>query len=235
MKPRSDWLEALPRGRLLAEISLWSADLGRLEGEIERVDAGADLYHVDVTDGHFSPALLMFPDLVAVARKTSAKPIHVHLMATDDILLDQISQFADAGADLISVHAENGNIDEALGHIASLGLVGGLVLQLMTPVAAVERYLPDIGMLTLLGTAIGVKGQGLDPLAEARLGEARAMLTRSAPGNRVLLSADGGIRDHTVPGLYRAGADTVVMGSLAFNEPDFNGRIAWLHAQRREG
>jgi ribulose-phosphate 3-epimerase len=218
-------LDALPRDRLLAEFSLWSADLARLAEEIARVDPWVDLYHVDVADGHFSPALLFFPDLVEAVRKRTARPLHVHLMVSDAILLSQVEQFADAGADLISLHAENAKAAEALDLIGARGLRAGLVLQLHTPVAAAAAHRDRLAMLTLLGTRIGVKGQGLDPGAEARLREARALI-----GPDRLLAADGGIREHTVPGLRAAGADTVVMGSLAFNVPDLPGRIAWVRS-----
>ena len=234
MRPEANWLDALPTDRLLAEMSLWSADLGSLAAEIRRVDALTDIYHIDVADGHFSPALLFFPDLVAISRKTSAKPLHVHLMVADDILLDQIRQFAEAGADLISIHAENGNISEALDLIDELGLVSGIVLQLQTAVKDVEPHLDRIGMLTLLGTRIGVKGQGLDEQACPRLQEAQAMIAAPPSTNRVVLAADGGIREHTVPSLRRAGAETVVMGSLAFNAEDFEKRMAWIRAQPQE-
>ncbi|WP_210530423.1 ribulose-phosphate 3-epimerase [Rubellimicrobium arenae] len=220
-----DRLEALPRGRLLAEFSLWSADLVRLADEIARVDEFVDLYHIDVADGHFSPALLYFPDLVAAVRRRTGKPLHVHLMVADVILLGQVEQFADAGADLISVHAENGNATAALDLIERRGLASGLVLQLHSPVTAAASHLDRLDMLTLLGTRIGIKGQGLDPAAEPRLREARALI--GAANRPILLAADGGIREGTVPGLRAAGADTVVMGSLAFNDPDLSARIAW--------
>src|SRR4029077_490895 len=92
-RPPADWLAALPRNRLLAEMSLWSADLGRLGDDIARVEAATDIFHIDVADGHFSPALLFFPDLVAVARRATAKPLHVHLMVADAILQGQVEQF----------------------------------------------------------------------------------------------------------------------------------------------
>ncbi|MBY5904193.1 ribulose-phosphate 3-epimerase [Rhizobium leguminosarum] len=231
MRPAANWIDSLPTDRLMAEMSLWSADLGRLEDEIKRVDALTDIYHIDVADGHFSPALLFFPDLVALCRKHTSKPLHVHLMATDDILEDQIRQFAEAGADLISIHAENADIDGGLKLIGDLGLVSGIVLQLQTAVADVGRYLDRIGMLTLLGTRIGVKGQGLDEQAEPRLREAADLIANKKSSNRVVLAADGGIREHTVPGLRLAGAETIVMGSLAFNAKDFNERMDWVHAQ----
>ena len=227
MTPASDWFETLPKHRLMAEYSLWSADLLNIGPDMDRVDKHVDLYHVDVADGHFSPALLYFPDLVAACRKRSAKPFHVHLMVADGILLDQIDQFAEAGADLISVHAENANAGAALERIAGHGRRAGIVLQLHSKVEAARPWLGQIAMLTLLGTRIGVKGQGLDPEAEARLRAARALI--GARG--IVLAADGGIREHTVPGLAAHGAQTIVMGSLAFGAADLAARMAWVHAQ----
>ena len=225
MTPAAGWPDALPH-RLLAEFSLWSADLLDLGGALARTAPYADLYHVDVTDGHFAPALLFFPDLVAAIRRRTAVPIHVHLMVADAVLLSQVEHFAEAGADLISVHAENGNAAEALDLVARRGLVPGLVLKLETPVAAAEPHRDRIRFLTLLGTAIGVKGQGLAPEAEGRLREARALA--AGAGRRIVVAADGGIREDTVPGLRRAGAETVVLGSLAFGAADLGARMAWV-------
>lgn len=229
MKPAAGWFEALPKDRLLAEFSLWSADLARVADDIARVDEHVDIYHVDVADGHFSPALLYFPDLLAAVRKLTKKPLHVHLMVDDRILLAQIEQFAEAGADLISIHAENDNVGAGLDLIHSLGLPAGVVLQLGTPVEAAEDLLPRISLLTLLGTRIGVKGQGLDPEAPGRIAAARRLV--AASGFPVRVAADGGIREHTVPQLRAHGAETIVMGSLAFGAPDLAARIGWVHAQ----
>jgi ribulose-phosphate 3-epimerase len=223
-------IDGLPRDRLLAEFSLWSAKLGRLEEDIARVDRHVDIYHADVSDGHFSPALLMFPDQLAQVRKAMSKPLHVHLMVSDAILIEQVKQFAEAGADVISVHAEHDHAEEALALIASLGCKGGVVLKLETPVAEARRFLPHLSMLTLLGTKIGIKGVGLDDSACDRLREAKAMIRDAQPSRRIILAADGGIREHTVPHLRAAGAETIVMGSLAFNAPDLGERIKWVHA-----
>ncbi len=227
-----DWLNALPTDRLMAEMSLWSADLCRVADDVARIDPHTDIYHLDVADGHFSPALLLFPDLVAAVRALTSKPLHVHLMVNDDILLDQIGQFADAGADLISIHLENERIDDGLALIETRGIAAGLVSQLHTPVAAFAPYLDHISMLTLLGTRIGVKGQGLDPSACDRLREARALIAGRKGGRRIVLAADGGIREHTVPLLRAAGAETIVMGSLAFGAENLAARMAWVHEQK---
>ena len=225
-KPDSTWFDMLPKNRLMAEFSMWSADLVRIADDLARTSSHADLLHIDVADGHFAPALLFFPDLVARIRAASAIPIHVHLMIADVILIDQIDQFAEAGASLISVHAENGNASAGLDRIAGHGLKAGMVLKIDTPVIAASLHLTRLDMLTLLGTAIGVKGQSLNERAPARLKEAQALIKET--GRRIVLAADGGIRDNTVPVLREAGAETVVMGSLAFGAPDLGARIAWV-------
>lgn len=131
-------IDDLPRDRLIAEFSLWSADLLRLDVELARIAPHADLLHIDVADGHFAPALLFFPDLVAAIRKASAVPIHVHLMIADRELLAQIDQFADAGADLISIHVENASVaNKALDLLAARGVAAGMVLKVDTAVETV--------------------------------------------------------------------------------------------------
>jgi ribulose-phosphate 3-epimerase len=237
MRPNAGWFDELPRDRLLAEVSLWSADLLSIGADIDRIDSLTDIYHLDVSDGHFSPALLIFPDLVAAIRKRSARPLHVHLMATDDILSYQIDQFADAGADLISVHAENRDLGVALDLIERRGLLSGVVLQLDTPVDAIREFAGRTKLITLLGTRIGVKGQGLDQAATRRLLAARSYLSNAGLTNQTLLAADGGIREHTVSDLWNAGAQTVVLGSLAFGAPDIGARMSWIrgHVVGRTG
>ncbi len=136
-KPAADWIARLPRDRLIAEYSMWSADLVRLADDLDRIAPFADILHIDVADGHFAPALLFFPDLVARMRDISAVPIHVHLMVADAVLPEQIAQFADAGADLISLHVENAAVaDAALDLLALRGVAAGMVLRVETPVAA---------------------------------------------------------------------------------------------------
>lgn len=225
-RPASDWLDRLPRDRLLGEFSLWSADLLNLDRDLARIEPHAAMLHIDVADGVFAPALLFFPDLIAAVRRRTDVPIHVHLMMDDAVLLPQIDQFAEAGADLISLHAENGNAAEGLDRIAAHGLKSGMVLRIETPVAQAAHWLPRLDALTLLGTAIGVKGQGLDPAAGDRLRGAKALIA----GRPVLLCADGGIREGTVPLLRQSGAETVVLGSLAFGASDLAVRMEWLRS-----
>lgn len=223
------WIDDLPRDRLIAEFSVWSADLVRLGDDLGRVDPYVDILHIDVADGHFAPAMLFFPDLVAAVRRISSRPIHVHLMVDDGIILSQIDQFADAGADLISIHVENASVAEAgLDLLDRLGIAAGMVLKVDTPVERIKRYIPRVRFVTLLGTAIGVKGQGLNDKAGDRLLEASHLIKKAGVGRRIILAADGGIREQTVPLLRQSRAETVVLGSLAFNAPSLDERMTWL-------
>ena len=223
------WIDALPSHRLICEFSAWSADLLRLADDMQRIASHCDILHVDVADGHFAPALLFFPDLVAALRKVTRAPIHTHLMAADGILLDQIMQFADAGSDLISIHAENANIGDALNLLEKRKIPAGLVLKVDTPLEVLPLYLPRLRFVTLLGTAIGIKGVGLDPRATGRLTAARALIAAAQLPHRVVLASDGGNREQTLPLLRQAGAETVVLGSLAFGAPSLEDRMDWIH------
>lgn len=230
LKPASNWIEALPSGHTIAEFSMWSANLSNLEKDLVRIHEHADILHVDVADGVFAPAFLFFPDLVAAMRKLTDKPIHVHLMVDDGVLLSQIEQFIEAGSDLISFHLENeALVDQAFDMLEKAGVAAGMVLRVETSVSGVAKYLDRLRFVTLLGTAIGVKGQGLDANALNRLQEAKGLIEKAGAGRRIVLAADGGIREHTVPELVGAGAETVVLGSLAFGAPDLGVRMNWLH------
>jgi ribulose-phosphate 3-epimerase len=231
-KPTEDWFDRLPGDRLIAEFSVWSADLLRIGDDLVRIRPYADLLHVDVADGHFAPAFLFFPDLAARVRAASDVPMHVHLMVEDSIVASQIDQFADAGADVITLHAECASVATgALDRIRQRGILAGLVLKVETPVAELAPYIDQIHFLTLLGTSIGVKGKGLHPDALNRLKEARELVRRADVGHRVVVVADGGIRHETVPQLRAAGAEAVVLGSLAFGDPDLAARMQWLIEQ----
>jgi ribulose-phosphate 3-epimerase len=228
-------IAALPRDRLLGEFSLWSADLANMETDLRRIEDHVDLHHIDVADARFTPGFLFFPDFVARIAKLTDKPIHVHLMVEAEIVEEQTRQFIEAGADLISVHAENGEAGlRAVSLAKELGAEAGVVLRLETPVVAVKPFIEHVGFVTLLGTSIGVKGQSLSEKACDRLIEARSLLRRADREDQVILAADGGIREQTVPLLRAAGAQTVVLGSLAFGDKNLAERMAWLHGLERQ-
>jgi ribulose-phosphate 3-epimerase len=226
---------ALATGRLLTEFSLWSADLLRLEQEIRRADPFADLYHIDVSDGHATRALLFFPDLVARVRSVTQKLLHVHLECDSSILLEQIDQFAEVGADVISIGptSSGGPTGAALERIRRSSKCAGLVIGCDTAPETAEPYLELIQILTLMGTATGVKGEQLVSTAFTRLEQARVVLRKRGMDGSVRIAADGAVRRDTVPNLRASGADIVVTGSLAFGSDNLAATIQWLHSLPR--
>jgi ribulose-phosphate 3-epimerase len=221
----------LPSDRLLVDVSLWSADLANLESAIRRMSPWADSFHVDAADGHFAPNFLFFPDLIRAIRPHTALPFHVHLMAERPSEL--AAEFLDAGADVLTVHVENGEREAgaAIEQALRLGRGAGVTLRLETPLRAMLPYLDSVELVILLGTEVGVKGYDLAPTAYDRLREARALLREHAK-HKVRLVADGAIRTHTVPQLRSAGADAIVPGSLVFQSQDLQATFGWLQTQR---
>lgn len=210
---------------LILDVSLWSADLVNLAGEIANISPYADSFHLDAADGHFTPTFLFFPDLVSAVRKCTPKPLHVHLMVSQPAAI--VRQFLDAGADLVTVHVEADGAAEALGEIASAGRRAGLAICLETPVEALGSYVGRVEHVISMGTQIGIKGAGLAPEACDRIKAIRRLFL-AAPG--VKLYADGGIRRESVPRLREAGADAVVPGSLMFQAGDKAAVHRWLRS-----
>ena len=214
---------------LLADVSLWSADLAALGAEIKRMEPYADLFHMDVADGYFVPELLFFPALIAALRPWTNVPFHIHLMTEHPTT--HINAFAEAGANLITVHYENGaEASTAIEQIHRHGLVSGLALQLETPPEVIVPYLGEVRLILLMGTQLGVKGQALDPSTYMREQTVRQMIHDHGYEGRVKIEVDGGIREQTVPLLRKAGADLVVPGSLVFKSDHLAQTFQWLHA-----
>jgi ribulose-phosphate 3-epimerase len=219
-----------PADRLLADVSLWSADLANLEPALKRMSPYADSFHLDVADAHFVPDLLFFPDLISALRPHTERPFHVHLMVDEPS--NVVERFVSAGADLITVHCEVGEpeVRNAVSQIHALGCAAGVAVRLETPIAAVEPYLDALSAVVLLGTDPGVKGKELAQNACMRIRELGALLELHALRSEMLIIADGGIRTHSVPGLREAGADVIVPGSLVFQAEDLAGTFAWIHS-----
>jgi ribulose-phosphate 3-epimerase len=225
--PGSFWQD-FPDTRLLIEASLWSADPTHFADEIKRVDAWTDMYHIDVSDGHFVPGLLFYADLVAALRPLSSKPFHVHLMT--DNPFGHIADFKAAGADLISIHAENGPIvPAALDAIHRLGVAAGIVLGLDVPVETIAPYLDLVDLVLLMGTPIGIKGVQPSEFIYERIRKMKKMIVDEGKEKQIKVFADGGIRENTVPRLRSAGADGVIAGSLVYKNDNLGRVFNWLH------
>jgi ribulose-phosphate 3-epimerase len=210
-------------GPLWLDVSLWSADLANLERDIRRLEPFADSFHLDAADGHSVRNLLFFPDLVARIRQITSKPLHVHLFATRP--MDLAPLFVDAGADWLTVPLETGKrVWQVLEWAQGRGCRAGVSLELETPVELVRGLRQRVQHVVLMGTPSGVKGCGLDERACDRMAEASAYLE----GTKVLLLADGGIRQETVPLLRASGAQGIVPGSLLCSAEDPAAVHEWL-------
>ncbi len=213
---------------LKCSTSLWSANLVDLAADMRRVEPYSERFHLDVADGHYSPTMLFFPDLVAALRPHSERPFEMHLMTTGPSAW--IEPFAEAGADIIIFCFDA--VDDpgaVLDAIKARGLQAGVSLLLEEEIDLLDPYWERLDVVCLLGTKAGIKGADMDEMAPGRIRRAKAEI--ATRGLQTVVEADGGIRRHTVPKIAEAGADFIVPGSLMFKEDPAEMR-AWLASLR---
>jgi len=204
--------------------SILSADFSRLGEEIRAVEAaGADIIHVDVMDGHFVPNITIGPLVVAAARKATKLPLDVHLMIENPERY--IADFAKAGADYLTVHAE------AACHLHRLvqtireqkGVKVGVSLNPATPLEALDYILGDIDMVLLMSVNPGFGGQAFIPSALDKITKLRTIIDeRKLP---VEIEVDGGVKSDNAARIAAAGADILVAGSAVFGAADYAAAI----------
>ncbi len=206
--------------------SLWSADLTRLAEDMRRVEPFSDRWHLDVADGHYVHNLLFFPDQVRQLRPISRLPFEIHLMVTDP--QSWIEPFAEAGGDVfILCHDSTPDPAALLQEIKRRGKQAGVSLLVDEPVSVLEPLWPWLDIVTIVSTAMGIKGATMDPRVPDKIREARQRV--KALGHPCVIQADGGIRRETVPLMAAAGVDYIVPGSLMFKEDPATMR-AWLRS-----
>lgn len=209
---------------VLVAPSMLSADFSRLGEELRRItDAGADWAHLDVMDGMFVPNITIGPSVIKAIRKCSDIPFDVHLMIQDPIRY--VRQFAEAGADWITVHAEaEGDVSGAIGMIKDLGRKAGISIKPATPASAVEKYLDRLDLILVMTVEPGFGGQSFKEEGLQKISELRRMV--DASGRNVLISVDGGINRDTGRRCAEAGADVLAAGSYLFGREDMAEEIA---------
>ena len=193
--------------------SMLASDFSRLGEEVRAMQqAGADYIHIDVMDGHFVPNISIGPQMVKALRPHTKLPLDVHLMISP---VDPfIKEFADAGADIITVHPEAGpHIHRTLQLIRAAGKKAGVALNPGSPVSLIEPILADIDLILVMTVNPGFGGQSFIDSQRAKMRELRALIDRS--GKAIELEVDGGINGQTAALAVEAGADVLVAGTAA--------------------
>jgi ribulose-phosphate 3-epimerase len=192
--------------------SVLASDLASLGDEVERIDrAGADWIHLDVMDGHFVPNISFGAPVIGRARGRTKKPFDVHLMIAP---VDRyLSDFAEAGADTISVHVEAGpHLDRSLEAIRKLGKRAGVVLNPATPATAIENVLDRIDLVLVMTVNPGFGGQAFIASMVEKIRRLKALVA----GRDIDIEVDGGISPETAGAVVAAGANVLVAGAALF-------------------
>jgi ribulose-phosphate 3-epimerase len=213
--------------------SILSADFSRLGEEIKAADqAGADWIHVDVMDGRFVPNITIGPLIVQAIRPFTQKPLDVHLMIVEPE--KYVADFAKAGADIISVHAEHNaspHLHRTLGQIKELGKQAGVVLNPSSPLALIEHVLDLCDLVLIMSVNPGFGGQSFIPSMVSKIRDLRALCDERGldPWSEV----DGGLKVNNTWQVLEAGANAIVAGSAVFNAPDYAAAIAGIRHSKR--
>lgn len=211
-------LTELPPGAVRIAPSILAADFCRLGDEIRRVEeAGAEVLHIDIMDGHFVPNISIGPPVVASIRPVTRLPLDVHLMLTDPGRY--IDPFLKAGADHITLHVEsNGDLGALLDHIHAAGASAGLTLRPGTAAPTLEPYLDRVDLILVMTVEPGFGGQSFMHDQMPKVRQIRTLIDRAR--RPVHLEVDGGISRDTAAVARAAGCELLVAGNSVFRAPE---------------
>lgn len=214
--------------RTLIAPSILSADMARFGAEIGDVtEGGADWIHVDVMDGRFVPNITLGPPVVAALRKVTKLPLDVHLMIVEPERY--VEDFAQAGADVISVHVEaSTHLQRTLAEIRRLGKRAGVVLNPHTPETCLEYVLDDVDLVLIMSVNPGFGGQAFLPQVLPKIERLRKLA--DGRGLDVDIEVDGGVTPDTAGRIVSAGANVLVAGSAVFGREDRRAAIAAIRS-----
>lgn len=204
--------------------SILSADFACLAQEVKKIeDAGADMAHIDIMDGHFVPNLTFGAPVIAALRAHTKLEFDVHLMVTNPE--DYIEPFAKAGADWITFHAEAAqHMHRLVQQIKERGIKAGIALNPGTPLSAVEEMLPDLDMVLIMSVNPGFGGQKFIDGAINKIARLKKMIEDC--GSSAQIQVDGGVNPQTAKLVRDAGASILVAGSAVYQAPDMKAAIA---------
>jgi ribulose-phosphate 3-epimerase len=204
--------------------SILSADFSKLGEEIKAVEmAGADYIHVDVMDGHFVPNITLGPLVVSAIRPITELPLDVHLMIENPD--SYIEAFADAGADIITVHVEAvPHLHRTIQLIKSKGVKAGVVLNPATPIDSIKHIIHDIDLVLLMTVNPGFGGQSFIHSVVPKIREVSELVQTN--GLDVEIEVDGGVNAETAPICIEAGANVLVAGSAIYGKKDIKDAIS---------
>jgi ribulose-phosphate 3-epimerase len=196
--------------------SILTADFARIGEQVQEAEAaGADYIHVDVMDGRFVPNITLGPLVVSALRRSTRLPLDVHLMIIEPER--QLEAFADAGASILTVHAEaTGHLHRAVQIAKRTGARAGVAINPATPAIMLDDILADVDLALVMSVNPGWGGQEFLPLALDKLRRVRSILDeRKLPAE---LEVDGGVNEQTAPLAIQAGASVIVAGSAIYND-----------------
>lgn len=203
--------------------SILSADFSKLGEEVQAVErAGADYIHVDVMDGHFVPNITIGPLVVEGVKKATKLPLDVHLMIENP---DQyIGAFAEAGANIITIHAEAvTHLHRSIQIIKGAGCRAGISLNPATPIDVLEYVIDDLDMVLVMTVNPGFGGQKFIPATLSKIKKLREMIV--SRGLKIDIEVDGGINPETIREVSAAGANVFVAGAFVFNSNNYRDAI----------